>query len=104
MAEDDGGRAALRLDPELARKLVAVIEEPPPFPGVAGLKTTLFDQQKCPFCLHLHTGKCPAVKEVEYHGDGRVRRVRFWREWDDSAILRREDVEEAAAWEGIEGD
>lgn len=91
-------RAALRLDPELARQLLQAIEEPPVFPGVAGLRTTVFDKQRCPHCLGLHSRKCPAVEEIEYHVDGRVGRVRYWKDWDDTAVLWREDLEEAAAW------
>jgi hypothetical protein len=97
--ERAAARAALRLDPELARKLLEPMEEPPPFPGVAGVKTTVFERQCCPFCRGLHSRKCPAVKEIEYHLDGRVQRVTYWREWDDSAVLWREDIEEAAAWQ-----
>lgn len=97
--ERAAARAALRLDPGLARNLLETIEEPPPFPGVGGLKTTVFAQQCCPFCRGLHSRKCPAVKEIEYHLDGRVQRVTYWREWDDAAVLWREDIEEAAAWQ-----
>jgi hypothetical protein len=91
-------RAGLRLDPELARQLLATVEEPSVFPGVAGMRTTVFDKQRCPHCLGLHSRKCPAVEEIEYHGDGRVQRVKYWPEWDESAVLWREDLEEAAAW------
>lgn len=94
-------RAALRLDPALARQLLQVVDEPPPFPGVAGLKTTVFDKQRCPHCLGLHSRKCPAVSELEYHPDGRVQRVTYFRhgEWPEDQVLWREDLEEAAAWQ-----
>jgi hypothetical protein len=93
-------RAELRLDPEMARKLLATIEEPAPFPGVAPNTTTVFDKQKCPHCLGLHSRKCPAVAEVEYHPDGRVQRVTYFRhgEWPEDQVLWREDIEEAAAF------
>lgn len=102
---DDGrrakARAALRLDPELARLLLEPVDEPPPFPGVAGVKTTVFDKQRCPHCLGLHSRKCPAVAELEYHPDGRVQRVTYFRhgEWPEDQVLWREDLEEAAAWQ-----
>lgn len=68
-------------------------------PGIAPLKTTVFEQQRCRFCLALHSRKCPAVKEIEYATDsGRVQRVTFWERWDDSTVLWREDIETAAAW------
>ncbi len=100
-AEDEraAARAALRLDPEMARQLLEPVEEPSPFPGVAGTKTTVFDKQCCAFCQGIHSRKCPAVREIEYHPDGRVQRVTYWRTWDETAVLWREDVQEAAAWQ-----
>lgn len=100
----DKTRAALRLDPDLARQLLAPVEEPAPFPGVAGVKTTVFDKQRCAHCLGLHSRKCPAVKEIEYHPDGRIQRVTYWRQWDEGAVLWREDIEEAAAWQDHDKD
>lgn len=91
-------RSRLRLDPEMARALLRVIEEEPALPGVAPVKTTVFEQQACRFCRCLHSGHCPAVRELEYHPDGRVARVSYWATWDDSGVLRREDIETAAAW------
>lgn len=94
-------RSRLRVDPALARELLKVIEDEPPFPGVPGLKTTVFDKSACPFCRGLHSRKCPAVKEVEYGpGDGRVVRVIFFERWPDRDVLWREDLEEAAAMGG----
>ena len=90
-------RSRLRLDPGMARALLEVIEEET-VPGLAPLKTTVFEQQACRFCRSLHSGHCPAVREIEYHPDGRVARVSYWPKWDDSGVLRREDIETAAAW------
>ena len=82
----------------MARALLAVIEEEIA-PGLAPVKTTVFEQQRCRYCLALHSRKCPAVKEIEYASDsGRVQRVTFWEKWDDSSVLWREDIETAAAW------
>lgn len=82
----------------MARAFLAVIEEET-VPGLAPVKTTVFEKERCKFCLGLHSRKCPAVKEIEYATDsGRVQRVTFWDSWDDSAVLWREDIETAAAW------
>lgn len=91
-------RSRLRLDPEMARELLKVIEEEPALPGVAPMKTTVFEQQACRFCRTLHPGHCPAVREIDYHPDGRVAKVSYWAKWNDSGVLRREDIETAAAW------
>ena len=35
--------------------------------------------QTCPYCGAVHvTGRCPAVKAIEYHPDGTTKRVEFW--------------------------
>lgn len=90
-------RSRLRLDPDMARALLAVVEEET-VPGVAPLKTTVFEKERCRFCRNIHSGHCPAVREIEYHPDGRVARVSYFPRWNDSAVLRLEDVKEAAAW------
>ena len=91
-------RSRLRLDPELARALLQVIEEET-VPGLAPVKTTVFEKERCRYCLGIHSRKCPAVKELEYATDsGRIQRVTFWPKWDDGAVLWREDIETAAAW------
>ena len=90
-------RSRLRLDPALARELLKVIEEET-VPGLPPIRTTVFEQQACKFCRSLHPGHCPAVRELEYHPDGRVARVSFWPKWDASGVLRREDIETAASW------
>ena len=33
---------------------------------------------KCPYCQHYHGGNCPAVKAIEYHPNGQIKRVEFW--------------------------
>lgn len=97
-------RSRLRLDPDKARALLAVVEEET-VPGLAPVKTTVFEQQRCRFCLALHSRKCPAVKEIEYAQDsGRVQRVTFWPKWDDSSVLWLEDIKEAAEWKDDDGE
>lgn len=81
----------------MARALLAVVEEDLG-PGIAPAKTTVFEKERCRFCRTLHPGHCPAVREIEYHPDGRVARVAYFPKWDDSGVLRLEDVEAAAAW------
>lgn len=88
-----------RVDPQLARELLTETTTPPPFPGVAGIKTTPFEQQKCQHCGGLHVRNCPRVKEVEYHADGSVKRVSYWPhgEWPEDQVLFLDDVQDAAA-------
>jgi hypothetical protein len=93
-------RSRLRVDPAFAKQLLKVVEEET-FPGVAPLRTTVFDEAACPFCKGLHSRKCPAVKEIEYGpGDGRTIRVTYFEHWSDKDVLWREDLEVAAARDG----
>lgn len=96
-------RSRLRLDPDLARRLLQVIEEEPVLPGVAPVRTTVFEQQRCRHCLGLHGRHCPAVREIEFHPDGRVARVAYFDKWDDKDVLWRADIETAAAWKDEPG-
>lgn len=82
----------------MARRLLEVIEEEPIVPGIAPVKTTVFDKERCKHCLGLHGRHCPAVKEIEFHPDGRVARVMYFDRWDDKDVLWRADIETAAAW------
>ena len=90
-------QSRLRVDPALAKQLLKVTEDEPPFPGVPGMKATVFDRAKCPHCLGIHSRKCPAVREIDYHPDGRVARVIYFEKWSDKDVLWREDLEEAAS-------
>ena len=96
-------RRRLVVDPELARQLLAEIDVPT-FPGVAPNTTTLFDQRKCQHCQGLHSRKCPAIAEIEYHSDGTVKRVAYFPHgaWPADQVLWLEDVQEAAAFAGGE--
>lgn len=90
---DDG-----KLTPEQAKALLAEVELPQVYPGVPAGRKQLFEQRKCQHCGGVHTRKCPAVKEISYHPDGKVARVVYFRhgEWDESSVLWLEDVIEAA--------
>jgi len=48
----------------------------------------------CEFCGGLHSRMCRRVKEITYHTNGELRRIRFWRddEWDASDVIWPEDV------------
>lgn len=95
----DAAPEAPRLDPELARALLAEVDGPQPFPGVQGVKTTVFAQQACQHCGGVHSRKCPAVAEVEFHADGKVKRVAYFPhgQWPADDVLWLEDVQTAAA-------
>lgn len=96
-------RRRLALDPALARQLLAPVEVPT-FPGVAPNMTNRFEQQVCQHCKGVHSRKCPAVAEIEYHTDGAVKRVSYFRhgQWPTDQVLWLEEVQEAAAFDGGE--
>lgn len=69
------------------------------FPGVNGRPVTRFEQLACQHCGGVHARNCPAVQEIEYGDDGKVRRVAFWPhgQWPADQVLWLSDVQEAAA-------
>lgn len=85
------------LDPEVARQLLAV-ERREVFPGVPAEARTRFSMLACQHCGGVHARNCPAVKVVEYHPDGKVKRVEFWPagEWPEDEVLWLADVQAAA--------
>lgn len=87
-----------KLTPEQAKALLEEVDLPQPYPGVPAGKRQLFEQKRCSHCQGLHTRKCPAVKEISYHPDGKVARVIYFRhgEWPEDEVLWLEDVIEAA--------
>jgi len=85
-----------KLDRDTARALIKKVRQDPPFPGMTPHETTAFEQSACQHCGGLHARNCPAVEEVEYHTDGKVKRVRFRAWFDDSRVLWLDDVIEAA--------
>ena len=62
------------------------------------MKTTAFEQQACRFCRSLHSGHCPAVRELEYHPDAAAGIKSPTKMRKMTRVLRREDIETAAAW------
>jgi hypothetical protein len=85
--EDDGA-----LTPEQARKLLE--EQDNGFMG----RRTLFAEKACQHCGGVHVRKCPAVKQLEYHPDGKVKRVVYYPhgQWPADEVLWLEDVIAAA--------
>lgn len=104
-AARERGRRRLVVDPDLARQLLAETEVPT-FPGVAPNRVRLWDQRKCQHCQGLHSRKCPAVSEIEYHSDGAVKRVAYFAhgQWPADQVLWLEDVQTAAAWHDAGGE
>jgi type II secretory pathway pseudopilin PulG len=99
LEEATAAPASDTLDPELAQQLLAEVDEPQPFPGVAGGKTTVFAQQACSHCGGLHSKVCPRIRRISYHETGKVAEVVFWRagQWPTDEVIWLEDVHEAAA-------
>lgn len=82
-----------------ARALLEEVELPPIYPGVpSGVKKSRFEMRRCDHCRGLHVRKCPAVAEIEYHPDGKVKRVVYFPHgtWPADEVLWLEDVVEAA--------
>jgi hypothetical protein len=53
--------------------------------------------RKVPACSHCggrHTRACPRVKRMEFHPNGALASVEFWREgqWSDTEIIWQEDL------------
>lgn len=86
--DDDGA-----ITPEQAKKLLEEIDN-----GFMG-KKTLFAEKACQHCGGVHVRKCPAVKQLEYHPDGKVKRVVYYPhgQWPADEVLWLEDVIQAAA-------
>lgn len=91
---------AAKLTHEEAKKLMAESTVDSWFGGSA----PLFEQKKCQHCGGLHVRKCPAVKEIEFYEDGKVKQVVYFArgEWSDDDVIWLEDV--IAALEGGDGD
>jgi len=47
----------------------------------------------------VHEARCPRIRRLEFHPNGNLVAVEFWKEWDESAVIWPEDAfdpEEAA--------
>jgi hypothetical protein len=90
----------LKVTLDQAKTLLAPIREEV-FPGILSDETNLFERRKCEHCNGLHTKKCPAVKEIEFHVDGKVKRVVYFNneEWRDDEVIWLDDIYEALATE-----
>lgn len=88
-------RRRARLTAENATRLLELVETPI-MPGVSGVPRTRFAIAQCDHCQGVHTGKCPAVAEIAYYQDGRVKKVRYWQKWDHKRVIFLDDVYEAA--------
>ena len=51
------------------------------------MSTSAVEQPKCQWCGSMpHAGMCPNVKAIEFHEDGRVKRVEFMTGMDSPPI------------------
>ena len=86
--------------PQLSRDqaLQFLVEEDNGFMG----KKLVFDSEKCQHCGGVHDRKCPAVSEIEYHPDGKVRKVTYFEHgaWPEDSVLWLEDIIAAATADG----
>ena len=78
------------LDPDVREWLTQEVEIPPEFYGATSPGTQpRYEALRCQWCQGVHFRACPRVRELEYHENGGVRRVRFWPEgeFDDSDVI-----------------
>lgn len=87
------------LDPEAAKDLLEPFRKKSAYPGVEGEWTTAFAEQQCEHCKGLHTTKCPAIRRIAYHENGRVAEVEYFASgmWPAGDVLWWDDICEAAA-------
>ncbi len=55
---------------------------------------TKFDQLACKFCGGVHVRKCPAVARVGFYENGAIREIEYWKEWDASNVIWRDQLYE----------
>lgn len=89
------GRGKLSRDE--ARRLLEPYEVPSVIPSLTRT-TTPFAEQRCDHCGGIHARNCPAVAEIQYYADGRVKRVAFWPRsmWSDDGVIWLDEIMEAA--------
>lgn len=53
-----------------------------------------FRGRLCQHCLGAHARACPRVRELSFHPDAKLARVRFWRDgdWSDDGVLWPENL------------
>jgi hypothetical protein len=68
--------------------------EEPLTPEEAAELWRLFRERRCQHCLGSHARACPRVRELSFHPDAKLARVRFWRdgEWSADGVLWPEDL------------
>ncbi len=54
----------------------------------------------CPDCGGIHERACPRVKEKEFHPNGNLVRVRYFRSYDDTGVIWPEDAFDPSDDEG----
>lgn len=53
-----------------------IIDDPPQWPWVPNT-TSAPQPQQCDHCGQWHQGQCPRIKAIEYHENGRIKRVEY---------------------------
>ena len=82
------------LDDDVRAWLTEQVEIPADFGTPSPGSQPRYEALRCQWCQGVHFRACPRVKEIDYHENGQVSRVRFWPEgaYDDSGTIWPEDV------------
>lgn len=94
---------AVRLESDLAtlrgnlaaeREHLGTPAEPPLTPEEAAELWRLFRERRCQHCLGSHARACPRVRELSFHPDAKLARVKFWPDgqWSADGVLWPEDL------------
>jgi hypothetical protein len=91
-AQLEAARCNLALAQEELDRLQA--PEPPLSAEEAAELWRQFHANRCQHCRGAHARACPRVRELSFHPDAKLSRVRFWRdgEWSDDGVLWPEDL------------
>ncbi len=80
----------VQIDADVRQWLTEEVEIPPEYYGAPSPGSQpRYEALRCQWCQGVHFRACPRVRELEYHENGSVRRVRFWPEgeYDDSDVI-----------------
>ena len=76
----------------MIQRLVTEKVEVQSFEGAPPVLMSRAERDKCAHCGGLHARACPRVASIEYWESGSIKRVRFWKTFDDDGVIWPEDL------------